>query len=130
MAGTRGVVARAARASGRAGVAAAIAGLGLLLTGCAGSPEPLPTIGSPTPTPTEIALAAERPALLARRWDLDGAPLPADWPDVPVPKGTEVITAYGIGTEPRRTWTATFSADRGTALDLAEPVVGELRERG
>jgi hypothetical protein len=103
---------------------------GLLLAGCGGTPEPLPTIGSPTPTPTEVTVAAERPAQLAEQWDLTGADLPADWPDVPVPRGTEVVTAYAIGSEPRRTWTATFLADRGTALDLAEPVVAVLRERG
>jgi hypothetical protein len=111
----------------------AVAGLvlaGLLVAGCGGEPEPLATIGSPTPTPTQVALAADRPAQLARRFDLTGVPLPADWPDVPVPAGTEVVTAYGIGAEPRRTWTATFLADRGSALDLAEPVVAVLRERG
>jgi hypothetical protein len=112
----------------RRGTALAVAGL--VLAGCAGSPEPLPTIGSPDPTPTQVSVAADRPAQLAREWDLTGAPLPADWPDVPVPRGTEVVTAYAIGSEPRRTWTATFVADRGTALDLSEPVVAILRERG
>jgi hypothetical protein len=110
--------------------AAVLALAGLLLAGCAGEPEPLATIGSPTPTPTQVALAADRSAQLATRWDLTGAPLPPDWPDVPVPAGTEVVTAYAIGAEPRRTWTATFLADRGSALDLAEPVVEVLRERG
>ncbi len=41
-----------------------------------------------------------------------------------------MVTAYAIGAEPRRTWTATFAADEGTALDIAEPVVAALRERG
>lgn len=112
------------------GRAAAIAAGILLLTACAGQPAAVPTIGSPTPTPSQSSLASDRPAELARTWDLTGAPLPADWPDIPLPKGTEVVTAYAIGNEPRRTWTATFSTDQGTALDLAEPVVEALRERG
>ena len=100
--------------------------------GACGSPEPaaLPTIGSPSPSVSEMPVDTGRAVELAREWDLQGAALPADWPDVPLPAGTEVVTAYAIGAEPRRTWTATFAADRGTALDLAEPVVAELRARG
>ena len=71
-----------------------------------------------------------RSAELARRWKLTGNDLPEDWPDVPLPTGTEVITAYAIGAQPRRTWTATFAADTGTALDLARPVVAAMRDRG
>ena len=63
-------------------------------------------------------------------WELSGADLPADWPDVPLPKGTEVVTAYAIGADPRRTWTATFISESGTALDMAQPVIDELTERG
>lgn len=100
-----------------------------LAGGCGAQPAPVPTIGSPAPTPTPTGLPSDRSAELAEKWDLTGADLPDDWPDVPVPEGTEVITAYAVGAEPRRTWTATFAADRGTALDLAEPVVAELRDR-
>jgi hypothetical protein len=100
--------------------------------GACGDPAPaaLPTIGSPSPSASAVPVDTGRAAELAREWDLEGAELPADWPDVPLPAGTEVVTAYAIGAEPRRTWTATFAADRGTALDLAEPVVAELRSRG
>lgn len=111
-----------------AGTAAGL-GLSIGLSACGGQPAALPTIGSPSPSPSAAATDEERAAELAERWDLLGVPLPADWPDVPLPAGTEVVTAYAIGAEPRRTWTATFAADRGTALDLAEPVVAELRER-
>lgn len=100
------------------------------LAGCAGTPEPVPTIGSPVPTLAASEQVVDRAAELAEAWELTGTPLPGDWPDVPVPRGSEVVTSYAIGTEPRRTWTATFTTDRGTALDLAEPVVAELRERG
>jgi hypothetical protein len=102
----------------------------LSLAGCAGTPEPVPTIGSPAPTPAASEKVVDRAAELAEEWELIGSPLPGDWPDVPVPRGSEVVTSYAIGAEPRRTWTATFTTDRGTALDLAEPVVAELRERG
>lgn len=102
----------------------------VLLAGCAGAPEALPTIGSPTPTPTPSATPKGRADQLAEDWSLHGAALPTDWPDVPLPKGTEVITAYAIGSAPRRTWTATFAGDDGTAQDLAAPVVAELRQRG
>jgi hypothetical protein len=107
----------------------AIAALG---TSACSDPAPvaLPTIGSPSPSASPTAVDTGRAAQLADEWDLEGAPLPSDWPDVPLPAGTEVITAYAIGAEPRRTWTATFAADRGTALDLAEPVVNTLRARG
>jgi len=115
-----------ARSPRVAAVALAVA----LAGGCGGQPAAIPTIGSPSPTPSLTGLPSDRSAELAEKWDLTGADLPADWPDVPVPEGTEVITAYAVGAEPRRTWTATFAADRGTALDLAEPVVAELRERG
>lgn len=101
----------------------------LLLAGCGGQPTAIPTIGSPSPVATQASTDADRSAELAEEWDLTGVPLPADWPDIPLPRGSEVVTAYAIGAEPRRTWTATFAADRGTALDLAEPVVAALRER-
>jgi hypothetical protein len=113
--------------------AAMLAGAALAagaLAGCGGEPAPVPTIGSPSPSATAPTETADRAAQLAEEWELTGVPLPADWPDVPVPRGSEVVTAYAIGVEPRRTWTATFTADRGTALDLAEPVVAELRARG
>lgn len=128
--GTRGGrVAARLRVGG--GVAALVAVLGLGVSGCAAeTPAALPTVGSPSPSPTQVQPDTDRAAQLARRWGLAGAELPGDWPDVPLPRDTEVITAYAIGVEPRRTWTATFAADRGTALDLAEPVVAELRERG
>ena len=74
--------------------------------------------------------ATGRAAELARTWRLTGAELPEDWPDIPLPKNTEVVTAYAIGTQPRRTWTATFAADTGTALALVQPVVSAMRERG
>lgn len=102
----------------------------LILGGCSGEPPaPRPTIGSPTPTAVQTAVAEGRGAQLARQWELTGSPLPDDWPDVPLPRGTEVVTAYAIGTDPRRTWTATFTTSTGTALDLAEPIVAALRER-
>ena len=106
-----------------------LAGAALLLSACGGQPTAVPTIGSPSPTPTQTAPGGDRGSQLAREWQLTGVPLPPDWPDIPLPARTEVITAYAIGSEPRRTWTATFAADRGTALDLAEPVVAALRER-
>ena len=102
----------------------------LVLGGCAqAQPQARPTIGSPSPTPTQTTAAFDRSAQLAKEWDLTGAPLPADWPDMPLPKGAEVVTAYAIGSPPRRTWTATFTTDSGTALDMAGPVVAALRER-
>jgi hypothetical protein len=102
----------------------------LVLAGCAQEqPQARPTIGSPSPTPTQATAAFDRSAELAEEWDLTGAPLPADWPDVPLPRGAEVVTAYAIGSPPRRTWTATFTSDSGTALDIAEPVVATLRKR-
>lgn len=107
-------------------VAAVVLGV---VAACAGQPSALPTIGSPTPSPTASPVTGDRSAQLARQWELTGAPLPADWPDVPLPRGTEVVTAYAIGSEPRRTWTATFAADTGTALDAARPVVQALRKR-
>lgn len=114
----------------RRGAAAVTSALALaIVAGCAGEPMALPTIGSPVPTPTATLVEEDRSQELERRWDLRGADLPDDWPDVPLPEGTEVITAYAIGNEPRRTWTATFAADGGTALALAEPVVEELRAR-
>jgi hypothetical protein len=104
---------------------------GLLLVGGCSTAEPQerPTIGSPSPSPTQTTAALDRSLQLARTWDLSGAPLPEDWPDVPLPKGAEVVTAYAIGSLPRRTWTATFTTDSGTALDLAEPIVAALRAR-
>jgi len=102
----------------------------LVLGGCAGEPMAIPTIGSPSPTPTPTrSIVADRSAELAREWELTGAALPSDWPDVPLPKGTQVVTAYAIGDKSRRTWTATFTNDTGTAMDIAEPVVAALRER-
>lgn len=117
--------------SGR--VAASMACGVLLLAGCTSSePQARPTIGSPSPTPSSspTAVSDSRAAQLAKTWELSGADLPADWPDVPLPKGTEVVTAYAIGAEPRRTWTATFTGDSGTALDMAQPVIEELADRG
>ena len=111
------------------GGAVAAGAVALLLAGCAGEPAAIPTIGSPAPTPTASSVLTNRGAQLSEKWDLTGADLPDDWPDIPLPQGTEVTTAYAIGSEPRRTWTATFSGDRGTALDLAAPVVKALRAR-
>jgi hypothetical protein len=104
---------------------------GLLVLGACAPAEPQarPTIGSPSPTPSASAAGPDRALELAEKWKLTGAPLPEDWPDVPLPKGAEVITAYAIGALPRRTWTATFTTDRGTALDMAEPIVAALRAR-
>lgn len=118
------------RWAARAAAVAVVALAASPLAGCAGSPEPVPTIGSPAPSGSASTKVVDRAAELAEQWQLIGVPLPGDWPDVPLPKGSEVVTAYAIGAEPRRTWTATFTTDRGTALDLAEPVVAELRERG
>lgn len=102
----------------------------VMLGGCSEeAPQARPTIGSPSPTPTPSATTFDRSLELARQWELTGALLPADWPDVPLPKGTEVVTAYAIGSPPRRTWTATFTTLEGTALDMAEPIVAALRER-
>lgn len=102
----------------------------LLLAGCAGAPHEVPTIGAPAPSASSSPPLSDWPRELASTWNLTGARLPEDWPDIPLPRGSEVVTAYAIGTPPTRTWTATFSADRGTALDLAGPVVDALRERG
>jgi hypothetical protein len=102
----------------------------LALGGCSATePLPRPTIGSPTPTPAEASAGPDRAFELAERWELTGAPLPEDWPDAPLPEGSEVVTAYAIGSLPRRTWTATFTTNGGTALDMAEPIVAELRDR-
>jgi hypothetical protein len=103
----------------------------LLALGACGAAEPLPrpTIGSPTPTPTQSSAAPDRALELASQWQLTGAPLPEDWPEVPLPEGSEVVTAYAIGSPPRRTWTATFTTIGGTALDMAAPIVAELRDR-
>ena len=102
----------------------------LVLGGCsAAEPQARPTIGSPSPTPTQTTAADDRARQLAKEWKLTGAPLPEDWPDVPLPKGAEVVTAYAIGSLPRRTWTATFTTDGGTALDMADPIVAALRSR-
>jgi hypothetical protein len=68
--------------------------------------------------------------VLAEQWDLTGVRLPQDWPDIPLPTGTEVVTAYAIGAEPRRTWTATFAAEEGTALGLAEPITASMLDLG
>lgn len=95
-----------------------------------GEPRAVPTIGSPTPTPSVTASTSGRAEQVARQWGLRGSPLPEDWPDVPLPRGTEVVTAYAVGDPPRRTWTATFLADEGVALDLARPVVEALAEQG
>ncbi len=112
----------------RAGSAALAA---IALAGCgAAEPAALPTIGSPTPTPSATQVSSDRSSELADRWDLTGTALPPDWPDIPLPRGTDVVTAYAIGAEPRRTWTATFEADAGTALALAKPVVKSLRGQG
>ncbi len=115
------------RGSTRLGAAAVLC---LLLAGCGQDPVARPTIGSPAPQPSVTDLVSVTSGLLSEQWQLTGVPLPDDWPDVPLPRGTEVITAYAIGEEPRRTWTATFAGDGGTALDIAEPVVSELRRRG
>jgi hypothetical protein len=113
---------------GRVAVAVCVAAL---VAGCAPQePAPRPTIGSPSPAAVQSAEVEDRTTRLAREWDLTGAPLPNDWPDVPLPRGTQVVTAYAIGALPRRTWTATFTTTSGTALDMAKPVVRALRERG
>jgi hypothetical protein len=102
-----------------------------LVAGCGPQePAPRPTIGSPSPAAAQSAEVEDRTSQLAREWDLTGVPLPNDWPDVPLPRGTQVVTAYAIGALPRRTWTATFTTTSGTALDMAKPVVQALRERG
>lgn len=102
----------------------------VLLAGCATeTPVARPTIGSPSPAAVQATDTEDRTTQLARDWELTGSPLPNDWPDVPLPRGTEVVTAYAIGADPRRTWTATFTTTSGTALDMAEPVVAALRER-
>lgn len=105
----------------------------LLLAGCTTEqPQARPTIGSPSPTPSssQTTDSDNRASQLAKTWELSGSDLPPDWPDVPLPKGTEVVTAYAIGAQPRRTWTATFTGESGTALDMAQPVIDELTERG
>ena len=105
----------------------------LLLAGCTtDEPQARPTIGSPSPTPSASPTSGSesRASQLAKTWELSGADLPTDWPDVPLPKGTEVVTAYAIGAQPRRTWTATFTGESGTALDMAQPVIDALAERG
>jgi hypothetical protein len=106
-------------------VAAVVAGCG------SGELTAAPTIGSPAPV-VESSSPATPGAVseLARTWNLTGVDLPADWPDIPLPKGTEVVTAYAIGDPPRRTWSATFTKDTGTALQMAGPVVAALQARG
>lgn len=112
------------------------AATGLLLValaaGCSsGQTSAAPTIGSPAPVVETTALATPTAdSELMAAYDLTGVELPADWPDIPLPKGTEVVTAYAIGDPPQRTWSATFTQDTGTALTMAEPVVETLRERG
>ena len=100
--------------------------------GCSsGQSSAAPTIGSPAPVVESSAPAtAPTDSELMATYNLTGVELPADWPDIPLPKGTEVVTAYAIGDPPQRTWSATFTQDTGTALKMAEPVVTALRERG
>ena len=63
------------------------------LSGCAGQPTAIPTIGSPEPVAgVSPSMSSVRSAELARQWKLTGNDLPEDWPDVPLPTGTEVIT--------------------------------------
>lgn len=118
------------RGSPARGTAAALLSCAaVLLAGCAGQPgPPRPTIGSPAAATTPSATVTQGPNDLAEQWDLTGTALPPDWPDVPLPRGATVVNAYAIGAEPRRTWSATFTTSRGTALDLAEPVVTALRD--
>lgn len=119
-------------AMGRLSAGSAIVPLcgALILTGCAqASPVARPTIGSPSASASVTQTREERTTRLAQEWDLTGSPLPNDWPDIPLPRGTEVVSAYAIGAEPRRTWTATFTTTAGSALDLAEPIIEALRER-
>lgn len=109
--------------------AVALSCAAVLLAGCAGQPgQPRPTIGSPAASTAPSATVTQGPNDLAAEWDLTGTALPPDWPDVPLPRGATVVSAYAIGAEPRRTWSATFTTPRGTALDMAEPVVKALRD--
>lgn len=118
------------RGLNRAACALALGAVLLGPSGCGGEPKTLPTIGSPSPTSSASPTPGDRSSQLATQWKLSGVPLPNDWPDVPLPMGTEVLTAYAIGSDLRRTWTATFAGDTGTALQLAEPLVAALRAKG
>lgn len=68
---------------------------------------------------------------LRAKYQLSGMELPADWPAVPAPRGTRVVSAYGIGEEPNRTWSASFvGAASAGANKLAKPVVAALKANG
>ncbi len=109
--------------------AAALTTCSLALAGCSAGGGERPVIGVPAPsvTPTETVEAMATRTALAVQWELTGASLPADWPDLPLPKGARVVTAYGVGTGDERSWTGTFTAESGTAADLARPMVASLR---
>lgn len=105
------------------------------LAGCSGPEAALPVVGAPAPSPTTtVTEAPGRADQLRTQYQLTGIDLPSDWPDVPVPPGTSVSSAYAIDASPRRTWTASFvgSASKGapTAEALASPVIKALEKAG
>lgn len=105
----------------------------LVLAACSGTAQTPPTIGAPLDSQSATASAAPgRPDQLRAKWDLTGVDLPNDWPDVPVPKGTTVASAYAVDSAPRRTWTASFlsESDKRTASKMAKPVAAALLDAG
>lgn len=87
----------------------------------ASSPSTLPV----TPTPSD------QPPGLREKYQLSGMELPADWPAVPVPRATRVVSAYGIDVKPNRTWSASFVGATSTSANkLAKPVVKSLKADG
>lgn len=109
----------------------------LTVGACAGTtPAALPTVGATAggtsstspPPPTEGGSSAA----LAAEYGLTGMALPADWPTgVPLPSGTRVVSAFAIGEDPDRTWSASFVGPADTGADkLAKPIVKALKKDG
>lgn len=112
-------------------ILAASALLLLLLTGCGSAQTDAPVVGSPSPElSSQPPTTPGRPGQLRARWNLTGIDLPSDWPDIPLPKGTQVASAYAVDSPPRRTWTASFIGQDGTALELAKPIIKQLAKLG
>jgi hypothetical protein len=109
----------------------------VVLAGCASPAYRPPVIGAPTPSAaTSATQAPGRSEQLRQTWQLTGVDLPSDWPEVPLPKGSNVASAYAVDSAPRRTWTASFvgkSSSTGkpvTALAMSKPVTKALLKAG
>lgn len=130
---SRGTTAGATQtASARAGGTLLASGLTLaLLAGCGATNVDTPVIGSPSAAPSSgPPTTPGRPGQLRAQWNLSGIDLPGDWPDIALPKDTQVASAYAVGSPPRRTWTASFIGESGTANELAKPIIKQLTKDG